>query len=398
MRKKNIFSKLKTFFKNLSPAMRWTIIVAPVVLVIVIIYALTHPVDMREESEQIHKRVTKNLEGYGVMLDKMTLNVSHERAGRIFYNTLSVQGEIKKPPFDISQYGDILQKTFGKKWKVYITNFYEDGKRRQIKLGIYRGKLLLYSLVLIQPKLMERPTTPPPLVKETEKPEVLKPSLAPKPCSVVIVIDDVGYTRKDEELLFSLPKAVTFSIMPCVPYSTYFAREAEKKGYGAILHLPMESTSGVDPGEGAITTAMTEKQIRETLRKDLEFIPCVAGVSNHMGSRVTQNGFVMDVVLEYLKSHGLFFFDSVTTPKSIAMKAARAKGIPTAKRDVFLDNDDDPAKIKTQLETLIRLARRRGVAIGIGHYRENTLKVLAEMLPVYEKEGVKLVRLGDIVK
>ncbi|MDD5085233.1 MAG: divergent polysaccharide deacetylase family protein [Candidatus Omnitrophica bacterium] len=398
MRKKNILSKLKVFFKNLSPAMRWTIIVAPVVLAGVIIYAVTHPIDITKESEKIHKRVTEDLEKRGAIFDRMTLNVSHERAGRISYNTLSVQGEIKKPPFDISQYGDLLQKEFGKKCRVYITSFYDDHKKRQIAFGVYRGKLLLYSLTLIQPKMMERPVAPPPLVGEAEKAEVLKPELAPKPCSVVIVIDDVGYTRKDEEMLFSLPKAVTLSIMPCVPHSGYFAREAEKRGYGAILHLPMEATSGADPGDGAITTAMTEKEIRETLRKDLEFIPCVAGVSNHMGSRVTQNGFAMDVILEYLKSHRLFFFDSMTTPKSIAMKAARAKHIPTARRDVFLDNDDDPAKIKKQLETLIRLARRRGVAIGIGHYRENTLKVLAEMLPVYEKEGIKLVRLGDIVK
>jgi len=42
-------------------------------------------------------------------------------------------------------------------------------------------------------------------------------------------------------------------------------------------------------------------------------------------------------------------------------------GVKTAKRDVFLDNENDnPAAIRKQLEELTRIVRKNGKAIGIG--------------------------------
>ena len=54
----------------------------------------------------------------------------------------------------------------------------------------------------------------------------------------------------------------------------------------------------------------------------------------------------------------------------------RTYGVPTARRHVFLDNDLDIDKISQQLEKLVKVSKKNGIAIGIGHVKPNTLKFL----------------------
>ena len=59
----------------------------------------------------------------------------------------------------------------------------------------------------------------------------------------------------------------------------------------------------------------------------------------------------------------------------------RSIGVPTGRRHVFLDNDSSIVNISTQLNKLVSVARKRGMAVGIGHARPNTLKVLKGEIP-----------------
>src|SRR4030067_635128 len=72
--------------------------------------------------------------------------------------------------------------------------------------------------------------------------------------------------------------------------------------------------------------------------------------------------------LPELKTRDVFFLDSLTNPKSVAYATAREFGLKAAKRDVFLDNEENnPEYIRGQLEELARIAKKRGRAIGVGH-------------------------------
>jgi polysaccharide deacetylase 2 family uncharacterized protein YibQ len=112
----------------------------------------------------------------------------------------------------------------------------------------------------------------------------------------------------------------------------------------------------------------------------------------------------MRAFLEVVKKHNWFFVDSLTTGRSKGKALAREMKIPTAARDVFLDYSNDPKEldhidyIHKQLEHLIALAERRGSAVGIGHFKKNTVKVLAEMLPELERRGVQLVHVSELVE
>jgi len=121
-------------------------------------------------------------------------------------------------------------------------------------------------------------------------------------------------------------------------------------------------------------------------------------VNNHMGSRGTADRRVMRAVIEVVREAGLFFIDSRTTAETMAESVAADLGVPTARRVVFLDNENEEEPIRQQLRRLITVARERGVAIAIGHVRRRTAGVLVSMLDEFERAGVVIVPPSTLVK
>ena len=91
----------------------------------------------------------------------------------------------------------------------------------------------------------------------------------------------------------------------------------------------------------------------------------------------------------------LFFVDSYTTHRSIALNLARESGIPAVRRDVFLDSDRSPETLEREFERLKKLSRQRGMAVGIGHPYPATLEFLERELPKLAEQGFQLVGLRE---
>jgi len=117
-----------------------------------------------------------------------------------------------------------------------------------------------------------------------------------------------------------------------------------------------------------------------------------------MGSRFSADRPAMRVVLNELHRRGLLFIDSRTTSHTVGAKVAEAVGMPWAERDVFLDNDEHPAAIRVQLQTLEHIARIRGQAIAIGHPYDSTMQVLRDWLPTAHAKGFEMVPVSRIVE
>ena len=113
------------------------------------------------------------------------------------------------------------------------------------------------------------------------------------------------------------------------------------------------------------------------------------GLNNHQGSKATADKRIMNIVSNVLKRHGKYFVDSRTTSQTVAEDIMRTRGVPTARRHVFLDNDDDINKIREQLYKLVDNAEAKGSAIGIGHAKKLTLQVLRDEIPKLKKNGFK---------
>ncbi len=214
---------------------------------------------------------------------------------------------------------------------------------------------------------------------------------------LTIVVDDIGNTMNDRQLLRNLGDSVTYAVLPLLQYSRFFGLLAGETGAEVILHLPFESVSGTIPGPGLITSRMPADQVLDVMRRGLASVPRHRGVNNHMGSAGTANPELMDLIMGEMKRRGLFFLDSLTTPVSAAYPAAKRLGVPALKRDFFLDNEDSPEAIRRQIVRMTALAREKGYAIGIGHYHHNTLTVLNEEIPKLKNQGYQFVPLETLL-
>ena len=98
-----------------------------------------------------------------------------------------------------------------------------------------------------------------------------------------------------------------------------------------------------------------------------------------------------------LKSRDLVFVDSRTDKEFFSIGIMRKASVSATSRDIFLDYAIDTVIIEDQFARLIRIARKRGWAVGIGHVKQETLEVLQRKLPIYENEGIKFVFVRDLI-
>lgn len=214
-----------------------------------------------------------------------------------------------------------------------------------------------------------------------------------------LIIDDIGYDRGMARSLAEIDPGITFSILPHSPHRREIAAYARKKGLEVMLHLPMEPMEypQVDPGPGALLMAQDPDTLIETLKDNLESVPDIMGVNNHMGSRMTSESTKMYQVFTVLKKKNLFFIDSRTAPRSVCRPSAGLLQIPFAERDVFLDHSQDRETIRKQIRTLVRTAERKGRAIGIGHPHAETYEMLVEEYPRLSRR-VRIVHASELVR
>lgn len=217
---------------------------------------------------------------------------------------------------------------------------------------------------------------------------------------VAIVIDDLGFDGRLAQRFLQIDAPLCFSILPRAPFSKGIARRAQAAGKELLLHLPLEPKGypEVDPGTGALLVGMPNDRLIELLRENLDSVPFVTGVNNHMGSRFCEYKREMEVVIGELKRRRLFFLDSRTSSKSEGYRIALQMGVAAAERDVFIDNIQTPQAIRSQIKRLVRLARLKGRAIGIAHPHEITLEVLRQVLPELAGQGVKLAPVSQLLR
>lgn len=245
-----------------------------------------------------------------------------------------------------------------------------------------------------------------PVKVETSVEPSASPTAAASPAAattgprLALIVDDCGQWPETERAFIALPIPLTLSVLPDVRYTAAIAREANAAGKGVMLHLPMETVSGMDPGKGKVTTEMTDAQIAAQVDDDLAQVPLAQGVNNHEGSKGSADTRVMDDVVRAIvaKRDDLFFIDSRTAPNSVAQAVASKAGLATASRDVFLDNVDDQAAVETQLRAAADIAVRNGSAIAIGHPRAATFAAVRALYPELQRRGITFVLARDLTK
>ena len=217
---------------------------------------------------------------------------------------------------------------------------------------------------------------------------------------VALIIDDFGYSKGGLlQKVLNLPHDMTFAVIPGLEHSTEIAQLADEHHKEIIVHLPMEALEEEVEDRGyTILVNQSKLEIRDRIRKALRAIPNAKGINNHQGSRATADEAVMSVLMTELSRSGYYYIDSRTTAKSVGVKLASRAKVPTLSNQLFLDVDPDIETIRKQVQKLEELARQHEKVVAIGHFREITINVLKEELPLLEKRGVRFVTVSELLE
>jgi hypothetical protein len=272
--------------------------------------------------------------------------------------------------------------------------------------GAFLAGLLLVGVALIRAPEVERSTgdnladTPPavelPPAASSDKGKDAVPAPGPR---LAIVVDGLGYDPVRDAEWLDFPERITVSVIPHGPSSKSFAASARTRGFGVILHVPMEPEGAVaDRSEPfLLRREMTPEEIADRFARMAADVPQANGASNHMGSAFTSDLAAMTAFAQALKGKGFFFVDSVTSRGTVASMTMEAAGVPATRRDVFLDEDGRPEEMPRQWAAAVALAKERGVAVLLCHSRRETRKALLELLPQLRAEGIRPVTVEEIL-
>jgi len=215
---------------------------------------------------------------------------------------------------------------------------------------------------------------------------------------LAIIIDDLGNDRAAAEAVFALGYPLTISVLPNHEHSVEIAKDAHRRGFQVMLHLPMQSVANETPEAQELHPGMPAPEVAALLDQFLQNVPDAAGVNNHQGSQATADAALMNELMPVLRDRHLFYVDSRTTTATVAYDTAQDFGVRSAFRNVpFLDDVPEVAAVRKQLELALRGAREKGDAVAIGHPHPATLQALREVLPRAQEQGVRLVLASELV-
>lgn len=214
---------------------------------------------------------------------------------------------------------------------------------------------------------------------------------------VVVVLDGLGidHARTERAIALNAPLELSF-----VAYADDLARETEaarRAGHELLVHVPIAALSQRTDA-GSVAVAVPRDELLRRLRWDLTRFSGYVGVYDHMDLTFADSGGASETLIDELKARGLLVMELRTPSRSAVASVAQRLGVPHAARDLFLDDKLDAAAIAANLRALEELARRRGVAIAIGHAQDATLAALAQWLPTLPEKGLALAPLSAVVE
>lgn len=219
---------------------------------------------------------------------------------------------------------------------------------------------------------------------------------------MVIIIDDLGNGMKGTDEMLNMPIKLNVAIMPFLPTTKRDAELAHQKGIDVLVHMPMEPRKGKKDwlGPGAITTDLSDAEIRKRVNAAIDDVPYAIAMNNHMGSKVTSDRRIMSIVLDVCKERGLFFVDSKTDPNSVVAELAAVKGLPPVENDIFLDDQYSISHISRQMRRAEEKLQQQDICVTIGHVGVPglmTAGIIRDAIPRLTGK-VELISISDMVK
>lgn len=260
-----------------------------------------------------------------------------------------------------------------------------------IKKPIENQKEISNNKIKINDKI-ENKIENPSITKNIENKNIINKANKQNLPKLFIIIDDVTL-QSQINTIKDIGYKITMAFMPPTRRHKNSAIIAQNIP-SAMIHLPLEASSFKSEEENTLHIGDSYEKIENRIKLLRSLYPNVKYTNNHTGSKFTADLESMEKLFKALDKYNFTFVDSRTTAKSVAKQLSKKYKMPYIVRNIFLDNEKDFTYIQNQLKKAIKISKKRGFAIAIGHPYSITMKVLKESKHLFE--NLDLVYIGRI--
>ena len=370
-RKKRKISPIKKSLRKRNLARNFIVLLALIFLLLLFAYFFLSKNNQTVKSSSNNNILqSKKLYTNDEIMEKVIENLNPDSKNNILEKNLETE-ENKKEIFEQELKKDILKEVLEKQKEIEKSKIEEKVEIKQAK----EPSKEIEDEIIEEKTKIEKPA-----IKEKKelitKKDSYKYDLKTKPKLVIIIDDVVSKSQKDKILNIGYP--ITMAFLPPNSGHKESAIIAQNLPFH-MIHFPMQASKNFKNIEVNTLNISDSYETIEARVKQLRVLyPNATYTNNHTGSVFTENYEAMDKLFRALKKYNFIFVDSKTTPNSVAKELSIKYQMPYIVRDTFLDNDRSFTAIQNQLKDAIRVAKKQGFAIAIGHPYEVTFKVLKE--------------------
>ena len=370
-RKKRKISPIKKSLRKRNLARNFIVLLALIFLLLLFAYFFLSKNNQTVKSSSNNNILqSKKLYTNDEIMEKVIENLNPDSKNNILEKNLETE-ENKKEIFEQELKKDILKEVLEKQKEIEKSKIEEKVEIKQAK----EPSKEIEDEIIEEKTKIEKPA-----IKEKKelitKKDSYKYDLKTKPKLVIIIDDVVSKSQKDKILNIGYP--ITMAFLPPNGVQKESAIIAQNLPFH-MIHFPMQASKNFKNIEvNTLNISDSYETIEARVKKLRDLYPNTTYTNNHTGSVFTENYEAMDKLFRALKKYNFIFVDSKTTPNSVAKELSIKYQMPYIVRDTFLDNDRSFTAIQNQLKDAIRVAKKQGFAIAIGHPYEVTFKVLKE--------------------
>ncbi|MDD2974138.1 MAG: divergent polysaccharide deacetylase family protein [Aliarcobacter cryaerophilus] len=370
-RKKRKISPIKKTLRKKNLARNFIVLLSLIFILLLFAYFFLSKNNQTVKSSSNNNILqSKKLYTNDEIMEKVIENLNPDSKNNILEKNLETE-ENKKEIFEQELKKDILKEVLEKQKEIEKSKIEEKVEIKQAK----EPSKEIEDEIIEEKTKIEKPA-----IKEKKelitKKDSYKYDLKTKPKLVIIIDDVVSKSQKDKILNIGYP--ITMAFLPPNSGHKESAIIAQNLPFH-MIHFPMQASKNFKNIEVNTLNISDSYETIEARVKQLRVLyPNATYTNNHTGSVFTENYEAMDKLFRALKKYNFIFVDSRTTPNSVAKELSIKYQMPYIVRDTFLDNDRSFTAIQNQLKDAIRVAKKQGFAIAIGHPYEVTFQVLKE--------------------
>jgi hypothetical protein len=205
---------------------------------------------------------------------------------------------------------------------------------------------------------------------------------------VALIVGGLGINKSlTERAIDELPAHVTLAFAPYAKDLIFWTKRARDAGHEVMIEIPMENRD-IDAtalGPAALTTSRPEAN-EQRLDWILSRFQGYFGATNYLGAKFSGDRAAMDALLQRLREAGVAYVDDT----GVMARNAAQKDVTTVDRLVDPGYGDGGSQTKRDLESLEKIAKSGGDALGKTYVHDTSLGEIADWAHSLEEKGLTL--------